>query len=353
MEAYRQFIDAVIARYDAPGSPLGGIEVWNEYNANDRWTGTWAQLVELHKITYEETRKTNGRILTVGLTISPGNHVGYVDDLTELGVLNYMDVEAGHFYEEPYSPLMTNLRNNLPIHIELLRAAQYRQKIYLPIWDTETGVGWENSNGNPRPYGDRMITQNELVKLMQQNPSYDPKEPWQMWGAPSERRMAATWVSGTIEEMGLGVQKRFSFHPNWYSMDHALTLPWVSNGCLASVLEQVDYHYVEPIGVNAIDGPSDIGALAYRIGKPGGKQVVVVWAVRMTTFNPHPAGWSNWIDPVKIQIPCAAGDVATVQDLYLNTSTPVTSQKFSGGDALQVEAGEEPIYIWNWQDRDQ
>jgi hypothetical protein len=352
MNDYRTFLRALVARYDDGSGTLGALEVWNEYNANMRWQGSWDQLVEMHKVTYEETRKTNGRIKVVGITISPGHHVDYVEDLTERGVLQDLDVVGGHFYEETGSPNRLDLRNNMPLHIDLLQIPMRREKIDRPIWNTEMGMGVEDSNGNPRP-GGRMKTQNEMVAELQARPDYDAKQPWLLWAGCSEPRMAANNVSSIITLMSAGVEKSFTFHPNWYSMDHALNLPWVANGCLGAVLEQVDFHYIMPIGINAVDGPEDIGAQAYRLGKPGGKQVVVLWAERFSVYNPFQGGWTKWIDPVKVQLSCQPDTEVTVQEMYLNTSKKVKAAKYPGGAAVTIEVGEEPVYIWDWKYRDQ
>jgi len=350
MDDYRTFLRALVDRYEH--TALGAIEVWNEYNANARWQGTWDELVDMHKVTYEETRRTDGRIKVVGITISPGHHFGYVEDLTERGVLNYCDIVGAHFYEEQGSLDRLNPRNSMPLHVDMLHIPMYRIGKFLPIWDTESGTGWENVNGGPRP-GGRMESQDEMIDELEKRPNYNPQEPWLMWANSSERRMAAQVVSTTVSELGYGVEKHFTFHPNWYSFDHALNLPWVSNGTFGSVLLQVDYHYIMPVGVNAVGGADDIGAVCYRLGKPGEKQVLVVWAIRASTKHPHQAGWSRWIAPVPIQIPCAPGTTVQVQDLYLRGETPVQAQSYPGGEAVSVMAGEEPVFIWGWQDRDQ
>jgi hypothetical protein len=352
VDDYRNFLRALIRRYDDGSGVLGAIEVWNEYNANLRWQDNWDKLVEMHKATYEETRATNGRIKTVGIAISPGHHVGYVEDLTERGVLKYCDIVSGHFYEEQNSLGRYNPRNNLELHVDMLRLPMIRERRCLPIWDTESGMGYEGANGGPRP-GGRMATQDEVLRQLHARKDFDPKEPWALWPSSSERRMAARSVTGTVAMLGQGVEKRFFFHPNWYSLDHALVLPWVSNATLGSVLEQVDFHYVVPLGVNAVGGADDIGGLAYRIGKPGQKQVVVVWAERTNPKHPFSDGWTGWLSPVPIQLPCAADNEVTVQDMYLRTSKTVKAQKYPRGDAVTIEAGEEPVFVWNWKFRDQ
>lgn len=345
----RTFVNEFIKRY-GNNDVLGAVEPWNEPNANLRWHDTPETLVELTKIWFEATRNTHLKV--VGISVSPGHHIDCVEGLTEAGILKYCDIVGGHFYEEPGSPNRYNLRNNMPLHIDLLRIPQWRENRLMPIWDTETGMGTENANGGPRP-GGRMASQNEMIEALQKRKGYNAEQPWLMWNGSSERRMAASWVSGTVSMLGYGVSHRFSFHPNWYSFDHALNLPWVANATLGSVLEQVDYHYLMPLGINAVEGPADIGVVAWRLGKPGQKQVVVMWAERMTNFNPHPSGWTKWIEPVKAQLPCQAGIEVKVQDLYLRDTTTVKAQKYTGDEAVTITVGEEPVYIWDWQYRDQ
>jgi hypothetical protein len=345
----RTFAQEFVKRY-GNNDVLQAIEPWNEPNANLRWHDTPEALVELTRIWFEATRKT--KLKVVGISVSPGHHIDCVEGLTEAGILKCCDIVAGHFYEEPYSPNRYNLRNNMALHIDLLRIPQWRENRLMPIWDTETGVGTENANGGPRP-GGRMQNQNEMVEALKRRKDYNGTEPWLMWAGNSERRMAATWASSTIALLGHGVSRRFSFHPNWYSFDHALNLPWVANATLGSVLDQVDYHYFMPLAVNAIEGPGDIGVVAWRLGKPGQKQVVVMWAERMTVSNPHPGGWTRWIEPVKAQLPCKADIEVQVQDLYLRGSTNVRAGKYAGGEAVTIPVGEEPVFVWGWKYRDQ
>jgi hypothetical protein len=348
---YRTFLHDLVDRYDNK-SPLGAIEVWNEPNANIRWYDTLDKLVEMHKITFEETRRTQGRIKTVGLTISGGYHPDYVDQLEALGIFNYIDIAAEHFYEEIGNYNRLDLRNNFPIKVDQLRLPMLREKIYRPIWDTESGMGWEDSNGKPRP-GGKMMSQREWVEQLKARKDYKADEPWQMWAGASEPRMAEEVVTGMVSELANDVEMHFTFHPNWYSLDNALNLPWVANGCLGEVLLQVDFHYVMPVAINAVGGADNIGALAYRIGKPGQKQVVVVWAEQVMVKHPFPAPYTPQIDPVPVQVPCAAGTEVTVQDMYLRTSTKVKSATYPGGDAVTINVGEQPVYIWDWKPRDQ
>ncbi len=263
----RRFAREVVARYDR--TAVAAVEPWNEPNANLRWNDDPVKLVRLHQIWFEETRKTAGRMKVVGISISPGHHVEYVESLTEAGILKACDVVAGHFYEELGHRNRLNPRNNLPLHADLLHIPMRREKVSLPLWDTECGMGYEGSNGGPR-LGGKMLTQNERVALLRARPGFDPNEPWLMWPASAERRQAGKVVAGMVSLLGHGIEKSFTFHPNWYSQDGALNLPWVAAGCFGRVLEQIDFRYVMPLGVNAVGGPADVGAVAYRLGKPGG-----------------------------------------------------------------------------------
>lgn len=348
-EHLRTFAREFVQRY-GKNDVLQAIEPWNEPNANLRWHDTPESLVQLHQIWFEQTRGTGLKI--VGISVSPGHHVETVEDLCEAGILKSIDIVGAHFYEESYSPNRYNLRNNSPLHMDLLQIPMRRAGVVLPIWDTETGVGIEHSNGKPRPEA-RMPTQNEVAEALKKRKDYNPEQPWLMWGDISERRMAATWVSSTVALIAQGVEKRFSFHPNWYSLDGALILPWVTNATFGSVLQQVDFRFVMPIGINAVHGPADVGVVAYRLGKPGGKQVVVVWAERMINKNPHPGPWAPWIDPVKVELSCKEGIEVRVQDLYLRVETKVKSGDTPGGAAVTLNVGEEPVFVWDWQFRDQ
>ncbi len=344
----RTFVKAFVARY-GQSDVLQAVEPWNEPNANLRWHDTYESLVELHKIWFEETRGT--KIKVVGLSISPGHHVEYVEGLTEAGILQHMDIMGAHFYEESGSLNRLNPRNSLPLHMELIRIPMMQHHRFLPIWNTEMGAGWiENVFTRP---GGRMPTQNEAIRELRAKKDFNSAEPWLHWHPPSEQRKAAEMAKFPVIGLANGVVNNFTFHPNWYSLDGALNLSWVVNACLGHVLEQVDYRYVMPLAINAVGGPADIGAQAYRIGKPGGKQVVMVWAERCSPKQPHAGGWSEWVEPVPIQLPCAEGLEVTVQDLYLRGVKKVKAENHPGGHAVTIAAGEEPVFVWGWRFRDQ
>lgn len=57
---------------------------------------------------------------------------------------------------------------------------------------------------------------------------------------------------------------------------------------------------------------------AKALPKPSrtGKQVVVFWAERASVEHPHAGGWSKWIAPVTVQLPCVADIEVTVQDMH-------------------------------------
>lgn len=346
----RTFVREFVNRY-GESKVVGAVEPWNEPNANLRWKDTYENLVELHKVWFEETRKTHGNLKVVGLSISPGHHVEYVEGLTEAGILQYMDILAGHFYEERGSLNRLNARNNFELHVDLLRGPLLREGRYLPIWDTEGGMGFEViAAGAGRP-GGRIPHQNEVSEALRKRTDFEAERPWATWPNPGERRYAAWAVTFTTAALGADIQKNFTFHPNWYVLDGALNLPWVANGVFGSVLEEVDYRYVVPIAVAEERGvESDdpaVGALAYRIGKPGAKQVLVVWANRISPRSAFPATWANWLAPVKIRIPTKSTEVV-VEDMYRRTKKSVKAVD----EVITVEAGEEPVFVWGWTFKD-
>ena len=56
---------------------------------------------------------------------------------------------------------------------------------------------------------------------------------------------------------------------------------------------------------------------------------------------------------MRVELPCAAGIEVKVQDLYLRTEKKVKAARFPGGDAVAIEVGEEPVFVWDWEYRDQ
>lgn len=336
-EDLRRYIRAVLERYDDGSGTLGAIEMWNEPNANFRWADTPEKLIELYSIYAEETAGVRDRIKLIGLTSSPGHHLDYYEELFDLGALDHMDIVGGHFYEETGSLQRETPINNLPQHVALLLNPQLRRGVFKPIWNTET-----EAHAGARADG-RFLTQAEINARAEASEKFDPATPWLLdgrWRKPSERRIAAQSVSALVTQLANNVTMNITFHPKWYRKDGTLILQWVAHMAFGDLLTEVDYHTVMPFSIDRVGGDERTAAVAYRIGKWDGPNVVVAWAFQNGTRHGRPDRWTDWQDPVPLTFRTQSESVE-VEDMYRRTrrTIPVVD------GVVTIEAGEEPVYI--------
>ena len=333
-ESLRAYVRTVIDRYDDGSGTLAVLEMWNEPNANDRWADTPEKLIDLYRIFHEETRGTG--MVTAGPTISPGHHLDYHERLVELGALEFCDVITGHFYEEMGSLQRETPVNNLAMHAAMLRNAMLRRGIAKPMWNTET-----EAHATQRQ-DDTFVSQKAINEYAEASPKFNPEEPWRLggWRKPSERRHAASGVTGVAALMEEGVSKSFTFHPNWYREDGTLILHWVAQMVFGSFLKDVDHTVVMPFAIDRVGGPEGVSARAIRFGRFDGPSFVLAFALPRAEKFGRVDRWAPFVEPVPLTFRTQAEEV-TVIDAYRRTERTV--QAVDG--RVTIEAGEEPVYL--------
>jgi hypothetical protein len=346
MNDLRAYLNALLQRYDDKAGTIGALEVWNEANTPDRWQGTPQQMTEMARIFREAAaasakrvqRPTPARI--VGIAVSSGDAQDYVRGLVKAGVLPYLDVVSGHWYEEMLSYDRATPINSLPLHVDLLALPMRAAGFSLPIWNTESGIG-----SAPREKG-RIVAQDELNRRAMALPTFDPKQPWLIdkvtWRTVSERRAAASFVAGTAMLMSLGVEKTFvySMRDEGWILDGAPSLSWVALAEFGEQISTVDFHTVVPVKATLAGGDPAIRVLAYRFGAADKPGVIVTWAYRLDTTVGRPKLWQPWLAPEPVRLPVAASEVE-IGDLYGREKSRV-----SVTDGIVVTSvGEEPVYL--------
>jgi len=340
MEDLRTYLRTLIKRYDDGSGTLAAWETVNEANTLDRWLGTMDQLVEEAKIFREVSRETKNPPLLVGIVVSAGRQDNYVNAVIKAGILPYLDIVSGHFYEELLSYERETPINNLPIHVDMLTKPMHDAGSTLPIWNTESGIGI-----TPREDG-RLVSQQELNRRASQSPGA-PKDPWLLdekgaWRPLSERRAAGTYVAGTVMLLEMGVEKTFTFNVEGggWIMDGAPALPWVATMVLGDQIKGLDFHHVSSVSAVVKGDKPGVKALAYRLGASDKPGVIVAWSFLSDLTVGRSKAWQPWLDvqPVRVTIQKREAEIT---DLYGRTTTRLP---IKNGEVV-IEVGEEPVYI--------
>ncbi len=334
------YLQALLTRYADEAGTLGALELCNEANTKERWLGEPEQLAEMARTFRAAVTASGSRASVIGIAASAGDHRDYVRRAVEAGVLDYVDAVSAHFYEELMSYENNVPGSSLPRHIAMLQDPMEKAGSSLPMMNSESGIAFA-----PREQ-DRMIPQNELNQRAETNAAYDPAQPWLLgtyWRRVSERRAAASYVSGAIMLMASGVKRSFVFTQESFIVDGAPSLPWVALGQLGSLLFGVDYKQISPLDaayVNAEKSADAPKAMAFLLGKTGGNQLIVAWGYRPDGKIGRSKLWQPWLSPATMTIKADVQD-GKLMDLYDRRRTTVRSQD----GRLEIPCGEEPVFI--------
>lgn len=339
MNDLRVYLRELLKRYDSDGSGvIGGLEAWNEANTSARWSGTYAQLAEVAKIMREEAAQSPSHPLVVGIAVSAGQHLGYINGVIDAGQLQYVDAISGHWYEEMFTYSKVRRLTSIYTQWQNLHDPMIKAGYNLPIWDTESGIrSVERENG-------RLIPQNQINKRDEAQPDFNPQEPWKIgkkWRMISEQRAASAFVSGIVRLMSLNVAKIFTYQHYGFYRDGSTTLQWVTVNVLGEALQKVDYHKVSPVNAIVTGKTSDIGAMAFRVGDAAGSRFILAWAYQVDDTVGKSKYWQPWLEPQPLRIAVNTPSV-TVTDLYGRRH----QQMQAVGGYVTILAGEEPVYLW-------
>lgn len=339
-QTLRDYLDALIERYHDETGTLGALEHWNEANTETRWLGDSYAMLEMADVFDQATAHTDPTVKTVGLAISAGDFRGYAKEIIDAGLLKYVDAVSAHFYEELMSFEASIPINNLPRHVAMLAEPMKAAGIDLPMLNTESGIEFVSRAGG------RLVSQTELNSLAEAHPDFDPAHPWMLstqWRAVSERRAAAGYVSGTVLLMAHDVRQSFYFTQYKFLLDGAPSFPWVALAQLGNHLYDVDYSVIRPLKAHypASDGgDGSPAAFAFELGQPDGERLIVAWGYLRDTSVGRPKGWQPWLAPRSLTIETEISE-GHFSDLYSRRTETIRS----AGGRLQVDCGEEPIFI--------
>ncbi|MFH1498746.1 MAG: hypothetical protein ABII82_13075 [Verrucomicrobiota bacterium] len=338
----RAYLDGLLARYTDERGTLGALELCNEANTPDRWLGDTDDQLAMARTFRAAVDAAGARVQIIGIVASAGDQRGYVARLAEAGLLDHVDAVSAHFYEELMSPGVDTPINNLPRHVAMLSGPMADAGKALPMINTESGIEFAARIDGVPP------TQDEINARDEADPGFDPARPWLLgpvWRPVSERRAAATYATGTVQLMALGVRRTYVFSQLGLMRDGAPSLPWVALGQLGGWLDGVDTGHIRPLQARYREGNNDDAdgspqALAYLIGRPDGKRVIIAFGYRRDTRVGRGKHWQPWLDPRPLEI---TTDVAggRLHDLY---DRDIRAVRTADG-RLTIPCGEEPVCV--------
>ncbi|MCC6240198.1 MAG: beta-galactosidase [Phycisphaerales bacterium] len=336
MGNFRTYIRALLERYDADGSGIiGALENWNEANAWPHWATAFKELTEAAKVMKEEADRSPSHPKVIGISLSAGQHAGYVNGSVQAGQLQYVDIVSGHWYGEMHTYSTDHL--SIYTHWLILHKPMVDAGYDLPIWNTESGIkSVERENG-------RLVPQDELNRRARADEEFNPAEPWKIgksWRAVSEQRAASEYVAGIVRLMSLGVSKTFIWHYGMYR-DGSTSLQWVTTSVLGEALRRVDYHKIAAVEAKPVNAPEDIKAMAFRLGGEDEPRFTLVWAYQSNEKVGVWKAWMPWLTPQQVQVSVNSPSVV-VKDLYGRTSQTITAEN----GHVTIAVGEEPVYLW-------
>lgn len=336
----RDYLAAMFARYTDARGTLAAIELCNEANTPERWLGDTSQMLAMARVFQTAAAASPHPVKTIGLAVSAGDQRNYVETLVEAGILQHVNAVSAHFYEEMMSPEANTPINNLPRHVAMLREPMHAAGYDLPMINTECGIAIA-----PRVNG-RLPSQEQLNASASADPRFDSKQPWLLgpvWRSVSERRAAAAYAAGIVQLLNLGVSQTYLFSHYDLIIDGAPSLPWVALGSLGDHLHGVDYHHIRALqarypGSDGKDGQPK--ALAYLLGKPGGRRVIIAWGFLSDTTVGRSKHWQRWLDPLPLRVE-ADITTGTLTDLYGRSRSTIRGK----AGVLEFSCGEEPVFI--------
>lgn len=212
MDRLRPFLRAFYDRYMKLGV-IGAVEIGNEPNAHPGWPPE--KYGEVARVVYEETRRADPHIPVVGISMSGGLHLDYMEKALRAGLDKHMDIASLHLYE------IANPVGDRSIEVKtrsFMRKLEEHGLGHLPVWNTESG-----SNTDIRQDG-VIVPQEELNRLVRQHPNFDPSLPWRVgnsWRASSELLGTSWMIRASYQQFAMGVEKNFMFqwsggpHHSW------------------------------------------------------------------------------------------------------------------------------------------
>ena len=361
MNRMRPFLRAFWDRY-ADAGVIGAVEIGNEPNAHPGWSPE--KYAELARVVYEETHRATKGIKVVGISMSGGTHIEYMEKALSDGLDKNMDIASLHLYEISNPTGDRSIDRKTRLFMQKLKEHGLGK---MPVWNTESG-----SSTDIRQDG-VMLTQEELNLQISRHSDFDPSIPWRVgndWRGASELLGTSWMIRACYQQFALGVKKNFIFQ--WSASPHySWVYDWkpggnpmpkikvVATGVMSKML--LDYGPSPTPVQPGIQSKGKWLAFAHRFEGPKGRMTIVyvqpdLYAGSGDQVAALAAGdddiktkqaepLSPWLrtkkpDPVSVRVPVEAGQVI-VMDMFGKSRKKMNSAE----GYIEIEATEVPQYI--------
>jgi hypothetical protein len=366
MDRIRPMLRAFWKRYALNGdSPvIRAVEIGNEPNAHpDGWTPQ--QYAAFAKAIYEETHVATRNVKLVGISMSGGLHLDFMEQSLKAGLTKDMDIASLHLYEIQ-NPVGTR---SIAYKTQQFMAMLDKYHLKLPVWNTESGCPTDIRQDGV------MLTQEQLNAQIMQNPSFDRTAPWRVgrsWRGASELLGTAWMIRAMYQQMTLGVEKNFLFqwhagpHHHWVQDSEPGGNPMPKIKIVATaVMSQMLLDYgPKPDAVQPTLQCDDASSLAFghrytgpkgsmtvvyvhprNLDAGSGDQVAALASGEDKQFENGDQQDSPWLrlkapKPVKVHVPVNSPQVSIV-DMFNRSSRTLTASE----GYVVIEATDVPQYV--------
>ena len=215
IDKIRPFLHLFWQRYKDSGT-IAAVEIGNEPNAHREWTPQiYARFARnIYEVTHQETNN----VKVIGISMSGGTHIEYMEKVLQAGLNKHMDIASLHLYEVAHPAGDRSVESKTRLFMQKLKEYGLGS---MPVWDTESGCPMQMRQDGV------IVPQEKLNQQILQRKDFDPGIPWRVgkaWRAPYELLGAAWMIRASFQQFTLGVQKNFIFQ--WDASPH---FSWVND----------------------------------------------------------------------------------------------------------------------------
>ena len=209
IDRVRPFLREFWQRYASAGV-IGAVEIGNEPNAKKGWAPE--KYGEMAKAIYEVTKEETKDVRVVGISMSGGTHINYMEQALKAGLNKNMDIASLHLYEIGNPVGDRSIEQKTRLFMQKLQEYDLGD---LPVWNTESGVSMRSRQDGV------IVPQEELNRQIRQHPDFNPEVPFRIgnnWLGASELRGTGNAIRASFQQFAMGVEKNFMFQ--WSAGPH-------------------------------------------------------------------------------------------------------------------------------------
>ena len=209
MDKIKPFLHAFWNRYASAGV-IGAVEIGNEPNAHPEWTPEI--YARFGRNIYEVTHQDAKDVKVIGISMSGGIPIDYMEKVLNAGMDSTMDIASVHLYEIGNPVGQQSIERKTRLFMQKLQEHGLGD---MPVWNTESGCPMQLRQDGV------IVPQEELNRQIMQRQQFDANIPWRVgreWRAPGELLGAAWMIRASYQQFAMGVKNNFMFQ--WDGSPH-------------------------------------------------------------------------------------------------------------------------------------